>query len=174
MTLGICAGLVFHATLSAFGFAAILQSSPKLFEFIQILGAGYLIYLGYTSIKVSLKNASLLQDSNNFLSEQKKSGAPFVENFKVGFLTNILNPKVALFYFTFLPQFMNPSDHLVFKSFLLAGIHILMSFVWLNLIGFFIFYFQKYFLNDQFKKNLEIVTGVVLILFGIWMLQGFL
>ena len=172
-TIGICAGLLVHATLSAFGFAAILQSSPKVFEFIQIVGAGYLIYLGYTSIHGALKNISLPNDSNHSSSDTEKTSMRFAENFKVGFLTNILNPKVALFYFTFLPQFMSPSDHAVFKSFLLAGIHILMSFVWLNLIGLFIISFQKCLLNLKFKKYLEILTGLILILFGIWMIRNF-
>jgi RhtB (resistance to homoserine/threonine) family protein len=95
--LGICAGVIVHTLLAAFGLSVILMQSAFLFNLIKIVGAIYLAYLGIKMImaKGTETEARELPKQNN-----KKI-------FLQGMLTNVTNPKVALFFLAFLPQFIH-------------------------------------------------------------------
>jgi len=101
---GIFAGCLFHTTAAVFGLSKIIEESVLLFSIIKYAGAAYLIYLGVRS---------LLKNSKN---KKEIDTLPRLTNRKIffqGMLTNILNPKVAIFFLSFLPQFINPqSSHL--------------------------------------------------------------
>ncbi len=96
---GIVCGLFVHTALAAFGLSVILMTSSLLFNIVKIAGAAYLIYLGIMAIK---------SKSNIIISSEKQSGT-FKKTFRQGFFTNILNPKVALFFLALLPQFVKGS-----------------------------------------------------------------
>jgi threonine/homoserine/homoserine lactone efflux protein len=82
-------------------------------------------------------------------------------------LSNILNPKVAVFYLAFLPQFINAGDPVLAKSLLLAGIHFVLGIVWLSLVTIFVAWLRASLTQPAIRRGLETVTGVVLIAFGI-------
>ena len=125
-SLGICAGLPVHATASALGLSLILATSAEAFTVVKFAGATYLAYLGIRTIRDSLRPTSeVVVDAGRTRSAR----AAFVQ----GWLTNVLNPKVALFYLTFLPQFISPGDNVLAKSLLLAGIHAVLGLAWLPL-----------------------------------------
>lgn len=84
-----------------------------------------------------------------------------------GFLTNILNPKVAVFYLAFLPQFIDPSDPVFQKSLLLAAIHAGLGILWLSILSIFLGKIRNFLLHPKIRKILESITGIVLIAFGI-------
>ena len=97
--LGIELATLCHAGAAAFGLSAILLASSLAFSLVKYLGAGYLIYLGIRTIFT--KSASPTRDD---------SPAPSLSQmFRKGFLVNLLNPKTALFFYAFLPQFVNPA-----------------------------------------------------------------
>jgi threonine/homoserine/homoserine lactone efflux protein len=98
-SLGICAGLPVHATASALGLSLILATSSEAFTVVKFVGAGYLAYLGIRTIRDSLRPAA---DPAVTAGPARSRRAAFAQ----GFLSNVLNPKVALFYLTFLPQFI--------------------------------------------------------------------
>jgi threonine/homoserine/homoserine lactone efflux protein len=102
--LGIFSGCLFHITAAAFGLSKIIEESVLLFSIIKYTGAAYLIYLGTRSILRKKKTKTEI------------AGLPALTNRKIffqGMLTNILNPKVAIFFLSFLPQFINlQSDYL--------------------------------------------------------------
>jgi threonine/homoserine/homoserine lactone efflux protein len=90
------------------------------------------------------------------------STAPFLQ----GFLTNILNPKVAIFYLTFLPQFIGPGENVLRRSLLLASIHIAMGFVWLSSYAWFVDRLGAVLTRPRVKARLERATGALLIALG--------
>lgn len=156
---GICAGCVIHATASALGLSAILATSATAFNVVKTLGAGYLIWIGVQSIRES-RNASVAAPSSE-PSKRARLG-PFLQ----GFLTNLLNPKVAVFYLTFLPQFISPGEAVLKRSLLLASIHIAMGFVWLTAYAWFIDRVGAVLTRPRVKMGLERVTGGLLIALG--------
>ena len=99
--LGIFVGCLFHITAAVFGLSKLIEESVLLFSIIKYAGAAYLIYLGIRSI-LSGKKAKKEIDALPILTSRKI--------FFQGMLTNILNPKVAIFFLSFLPQFINPES----------------------------------------------------------------
>ena len=112
--LGICAGIFVHIIAAAIGLSALIAASAAAFTLIKIAGAIYLVYVGI----------SLLL-SSGFTSRQrsaKPTPATLRTVFLQGFLTNVLNPKVALFFLAFLPQFVEPNAPSKATAFLFLGV----------------------------------------------------
>ncbi len=107
---GIAAGSIFHMLTAAFGLTAILMAVPAAYEIIKYAGAAYLFYLAIKIIFSKKKTES--GEKNN----PKKMHSVFMQ----AALTNILNPKVALFFLAFLPQFVNPGSDFVLQIILLG------------------------------------------------------
>ncbi len=160
-TLGICVGCGIHATASALGLSAILATSATAFEAVKMIGALYLIFIGIQSLRSARKTDRSIQTS-----DVGGGSATSVRSFTEGLLTNILNPKVALFYLTFLPQFIHAGDNVLQKSLLLAAIHIAMGVAWLTAYGWFISRMSRAVAGSSWRKKLEAVTGVLLIGLG--------
>src|SRR5262245_63634681 len=116
-TFGICCGLFVHATLSAVGLSLILLKSATAFEVVKLLGAAYLIWLGAQSLWQAFHGSNRVFEKSIPEQRSAKGWPCFVQ----GFLTNILNPKVVVFYLAFLPQFISPGVW-VFGSSVLFGL----------------------------------------------------
>jgi threonine/homoserine/homoserine lactone efflux protein len=95
--LGIGAGTFVHIGIVALGLAALLRAVPIAYLVVRIAGAAYLIYLGVRALR-----------SRSSLTLQHVEPAPLSAVFRQGVITNVLNPKVALFFLAFLPQFVDP------------------------------------------------------------------
>lgn len=109
--LGIFVGCWAHILAAAFGIAALLRSSPIAFNAVRYAGAAYLVYLGIKMIA---------QRSN--LAQQQPKPASLAAIFRQGVITNVLNPKVALFFLAFLPQFVDAHRGSVVWQILLLGL----------------------------------------------------
>ena len=109
--LGIFVGCWVHILAAAFGIAALLRSSPVAFNVVRYAGAAYLVYLGIKMI---------VQRSN--LAQQQPKPASLASIFRQGVITNVLNPKVALFFLAFLPQFVDAHRGSVVWQILLLGL----------------------------------------------------
>jgi len=99
--LGIFVGCLFHITAAVFGLSKVIEESVLLFSIIKYAGAAYLIYLGIRSFL------------NKKKTKKEIEALPILTSRKIffqGMLTNILNPKVAIFFLSFLPQFINPQS----------------------------------------------------------------
>jgi RhtB (resistance to homoserine/threonine) family protein len=97
--LGITAGCVVHTVAAALGLAALLATSALAFSAIKWLGAAYLLWLAWGMLRASVRDAEPILAPS--------SPAPSTRVFAQGFLTNVLNPKVALFFLALLPQFIS-------------------------------------------------------------------
>lgn len=161
-TLGICCGLFVHAVLSALGLSWLLLRSATAFEIVKLLGAAYLILLGCQSLWQAWRQQAADNDKVPALPKAAAHRA-FIE----GMLNNILNPKVAVFYLAFLPQFIGPHDPVLSKSVLLAAIHFAMGIVWLSLVTFLFGRMRALLTRPRVKQTLEAFTGLVLIGFGL-------
>jgi threonine/homoserine/homoserine lactone efflux protein len=87
--------------------------------------------------------------------------------FLEGFLSNVLNPKVAVFYLAFLPQFISPTDPVLQKSLLLAGIHYAEGFLWLVTVAMVVDQTRRFFLQSLVRRWLDGVCGTLLVGLGV-------
>jgi threonine/homoserine/homoserine lactone efflux protein len=109
---GACTGLVAHAVLAAFGLSALLLASASAFTAVKMAGAGYLLWLAVQAIR---------QGSAITLCADKGAGRPFRRVYAGGVAINLLNPKIVMFFVTFLPQFVSAGDpHAPGKLFVLG------------------------------------------------------
>jgi threonine/homoserine/homoserine lactone efflux protein len=116
--LGISAGCVVHALAAAFGLAALLALHPQAFRAIQWAGAVYLAWLGLGLWRGALAAGA---DGGTSTSADAAPERAAWADFRTGVLTNVLNPKVALFFLAFLPQFVPATSPSKTASFLLLG-----------------------------------------------------
>ncbi len=111
--LGIGTGCIVHTFLAAFGLSLIIAKSIVLFNTIKYAGAAYLLYLGYT----------MLTDTSplSMVNTTENKSIHLWKVYRDAALTNVLNPKVGLFFLTFLPQFINPTSGNTVLPFLILG-----------------------------------------------------
>lgn len=125
--LGMCSGISVHTTAAAFGVSAVFYSSILAFNLVKFAGAAYLLFLAYKT----LKNCSAIKLAT---ADNRASMALF----KRGFIMNVLNPKVAMFFLAFLPQFVTPnSGYFPLQMLLLGLIFMVQAIIIFCLIGFF-------------------------------------
>lgn len=161
-TFGICSGLFVHALLSGMGLSVILIHSARLYHWVKIAGAIYLIWLGVQSLKSAFTRPDGLVEPGS----QGQKGRSFAACFSEGFLNNVLNPKVVVFYLAFLPQFIGPDDPVMAKSVLLAGIHYLMGIVWLVFLSVFVDRMRRFVARSAVRQSLEGICGGILVALG--------
>ncbi|MCM3693144.1 LysE family translocator [Neobacillus niacini] len=158
---GTCCALLIHTLAAVVGLSAIIVKSALLFSVFKYFGAVYLVFLGIKTLWALKQNKTAPAEMAAESKYDNKSC------FKQGFLTNLLNPKVAVFFLTFLPQFVDSGSN-SFIPFLIMGItYTLLTALW--------FLFYIYLLNQirTFMKKpktqmlMEGITGTVLIGFGI-------
>jgi len=157
--LGVCSGLFVHATLSALGLSVVLVRSARTFEAVKLAGAVYLAFLGVQALRSAVRGVPV--------EERPAHPARVHRAFAEGLLTNVLNPKVAIFYLAFLPQFVGPRDPVLAKSILLASIHFVEGMVWLSFVTVFVSRLRTVLAQPRVQRALEGVSGLVFIAFGV-------
>jgi threonine/homoserine/homoserine lactone efflux protein len=115
--MGIASGCIVHIFAAALGVGALLASSAAAFGFLKWCGAAYLVFTG---VRLLLSEPAHLtpQRTDSMVQQANSTGDVFVR----GFLTNVLNPKVALFFLSFVPQFIAPEAVHPTRTFLLLGL----------------------------------------------------
>ena len=162
-TLGICSGLFVHATLSALGLSLILARSAEAFTIVKLAGAGYLAWL----VAQSLRRAARPAPAGAAWPGAGDARAPDqARSWREGFLTNVLNAKVAVFYLAFLPQFVAPGDPLLPTFLLLAAIHAVLGLAWLSGLAALLEGARGWFTRTAVRRALEGVSGAVLVGLG--------
>jgi len=155
-TLGLASGVVFHTLAAALGVSVIFQSSPIAFDILKYVGAGYLFYI---ATQAFIHRNDVLELSS--LNKDKELKTLYFK----GFIMNILNPKVSIFFLAFLPQFVNANLTLSITNqmMLLGFIFLCVTIVVFSSIGFMAHIFGKKLLEKKsFSKILNYLTSFVL------------
>lgn len=110
---GVMCGFLFHILMVSFGLTAIFFAVPHAFMAVKIIGVGYLLYLAYNTVT---------SDNKIFKTDQEMQADSPLKLFNIGLLTNVLNPKMAVFYLSFFPQFIKPEYGSIFGQSLQLGL----------------------------------------------------
>jgi len=162
---GIAAGCFVHAALSAVGVSLILVRSAEAFHALKWGGAAYLIILGIQSIRVWWRADDVAPAAG--AEDRDGTEARWLRSFMEGLLTNVLNPKVGLFYLAFLPQFIRPGDRVFARSLLLGALHVRIGVVWLSLLSLSLVRIRPLVESRLWRARLEGASGAVLIALGV-------
>lgn len=161
ISIGLGSGVLVHTIAAATGLSLIVQSSALAFSIIKYLGAAYLFYLAYLALKD--KN----QHVNFKVAQQPKHQGTFFL-IKKGFLMNVLNPKVSLFFIAFLPQFINPNGfNIKLQMIILGAIFMIQAIVVFSLVSILSGKLTKHVNNSRFWKITKWAKVSVLSVLGI-------
>lgn len=160
--LGLATGILIHTSLVAFGVSAIIKQSDTLFLIIKIFGALYLLYLAFQVYKSNAEIAYSAEGIN-----KKKS---LFSLFRQGFIMNVLNPKVTIFFLAFLPGFLwDPEGNTVLQFYVLGALFILQTIFIFGLVAVMAGKISVYLKNHRYSglvlKWLQIIVFVGIALF---------
>jgi threonine/homoserine/homoserine lactone efflux protein len=158
-TSGIALALVLWVTATAVGLSALLRTSGEVLFVLKIVGAAYLAYLG---VRTLLESRSRPAD----LLASAPAAAPAHAVFRQGFLSAISNPKLGVFFVTFLPQFVLPGQQVFTRLLVLGVTFAVIGWVWMNVYGLFVTRLREVITAPRVRQWMQRVTGVVLLGFG--------
>ncbi|MBO8165490.1 MAG: LysE family translocator [Brevibacillus sp.] len=161
--LGVAAGIFVHTLFAALGLSLVLAKSVLLFEIVKYVGAAYLIYLGLTSFRSAKKHEGEPIHHQVEAGRLSQRGACFWQ----GVLSNVFNPKVALFFLTFLPQFVQPEGSTLVQFLVMGVTYAVLGTLWMLVYIYLIDYIRGWLQRPSTQRVLESVTGVALVLFGL-------
>lgn len=156
--LGGALGLTVHAGAAAVGLSALLVASARAFTVVKIVGACYLAWLGVHMLRDAVRSRRASEGEEPAASHQRAA------YLRQGFLSNALNPKVALFFVTFLPQFLtadggSPRTQALVLSAVFAGLYL----AWFSLYVFSVERLGRWLRRPTVRTRIEQVTGSVLV-----------
>jgi threonine/homoserine/homoserine lactone efflux protein len=155
-------GIVVHAAALGAGLSALIVASATAYTTVKLAGAAYLVYLGAQSLRQARRTrreraAAVAQP----VSPRRSS--PYL----AGLISTVLNPKPALFFLSYLPQFIDRSHSVAFQLALLASIHIVLGLVWLSTYAWLVSRLQVVLARPRVKAAMESVSGAVLVALGV-------
>jgi threonine/homoserine/homoserine lactone efflux protein len=155
--LGIVTGCLFWGIAVALGLGVVLAASPMLFEIVRLGGAAYLAYLGL----------QLLLRPRRDLASHGEQAEPRASWFMRGLTTNLLNPKVGVFYLSLLPQFIPAGVDVPLFTVLLAGIHAALGLAWFALLIWATRSLARILTRPNVTTWLDRITGGILVAAGL-------
>ena len=139
ITLGLCTGLIGHTLMVSSGVAVIFKASPVAFTSLKLAGGAYLLYLAFLAFRASATK----------LSPFENGGASFFQLYRRGIIMNMTNPKVSIFFLSFLPQFADPARGLLMMQIVTLGfVFIISALMVFGMISFF-----AGFLGDHLQRS---------------------
>lgn len=160
---GIATGIIYHVMLGLLGLSIILKSNHWLYLTILVSAALYLIYLGYGAIQAGRAGASIK------LAHSQKPSLTAWQAFQRGLLTNILNAKATLFFFTLFTTVISPDTTLLIKSF--YGLYfVIATGIWFGLLTYFITFQMVQKRLQSLLPSIETLLGIALIWIGLHIL----
>lgn len=164
LSAGLVSGIIIHTVVIATGLAIAIQQSDLVFQIIRFVGAAYLLYLVYLTYKEETKAVSISGESGD--SKGKASRGLYLK----GFLMNVLNPKVTLFFIAFLPQFVNQDGwRYEFQIMLLGAVFMLQAFMLFAGIAILAGKLREYLTSEKFWRSVKWVKMTVLFLLAVYL-----
>ena len=162
-SIGILTGLLGWALLSALGLVALLNASAPAFATLKLVGGAYLVFVGFQTLWQSRRReVAAASDLPPVDAGTTDFGA-----YRQGVLSNLLNPKVGVFYATLLPQFVSAGDPVLAKTVFLAFLHLLISIAWLAWYVRLVVKASDVLRRSRVRRWLDRATGAVLIALGL-------
>jgi threonine/homoserine/homoserine lactone efflux protein len=158
VAIGIALGCLLWAGAVSFGLGALLQASEFAYSILKWAGGAYLVWLGVSLLLAPRSTVIASPDLPNW----SKASA-----LRRGLLTNVLNPKVGVFYVTFLPQFVPSGASIAVYIFLLAAIHVLLALLWFGVLIMATVPLSNALRKPKVVKWLDRLTGSIFIGFGL-------
>jgi threonine/homoserine/homoserine lactone efflux protein len=157
-------GLAVHATAAAVGLSALLLASAEAFTVLKIVGAAYLLWIGVQALRAAIRTRREPAEAAAVRDRLRPSTV-----IRQGFLSNALNPKVALFFVTFLPQFLSTDDAGAtrLRALLLSAVFGLLYLGWFSLYVLAVNGLGRLLRRPRVKATIERVTGVMLVAFAV-------
>lgn len=156
--LGSSTGSIVHTTAAVLGLSALLQTSAAAFTVVKFVGAAYLVYLGVQTFR----------SPDGFEITSESAGYTPTQSFRSALLINVLNPKVAVFFLAFLPQFVQPGGNVTFQIFTLGALFASLGFVYQAILAVFSARTRRVITERELVKNLlRGASGSVLVGFGV-------
>ena len=152
--LGLCTGIMLHTTAVAFGVAALFLVSALAFTILKFIGAGYLLYLAWCMLR-----------SDSKLAKGEGSGLSYGKLYSRGVVMNITNPKVAIFFLAFLPQFADPAVGSLSAQLITLGVlFIVVTFMVFGGVAWFAGLLGEFLRkSDRAQSVINRITGIILI-----------
>lgn len=162
---GNLSGLVVHAVALAAGLSALLVASAEAYTVVKLAGAAYLVYLGVQTLR-SARHPDI--EAAGEAAAARARPVPSMRTAYVqGLVSTVLNPKPALLFLTYLPQFIDESRAVLPQIAFLAGVHILVGLIWMTSYAHLVQRAHRTLTRRDIRRWLERVTGVVLIVLGL-------
>ncbi|WP_375692690.1 LysE family translocator [Bartonella sp. AP258QHHD] len=158
--LGLCTATYVHGAFSILGVSALILNNKTLFFLVKLMGGSYLLYMGFKSIKSGIHSLNSKERSSTN-EKHATSETKLLTSYMDGFLTQILNPKVSIFYIAAFPKFL-ASGGSIKKGFELVTIHSFNIFAWFTLMTIFISFASTALKKQRVKGSINIATGTVL------------
>jgi RhtB (resistance to homoserine/threonine) family protein len=162
-SLGVSTGLLIWTLAAALGVAAVVRESAVAFTILKLVGAAYLVWLGFQALRAARRHVT--PDRRHTTRQSPRVGA--LLGYRQGLLSNLGNPKIAVFFTGLLPQFVSPGRPVLEPFLLLGGLFVLMTVVWLCGYALAAARASALLGRPQVRAALDSVTGVVLVGLGV-------
>ena len=162
-SLGVSAGLSVWTVAAAVGVASVVRTSAVAFTVLKLVGALYLIWLGLQALRAAGQVVSGDPDAQS----ASRSALGALGGFRQGFLSDLANPKIGVFFTSLLPQFVDPGRPVLLPFLVLGAVFVLMTVVWLCAYCLIAARAAQTLQRPRVKAALDRVTGIVLIAIGL-------
>lgn len=161
-SLGICTSNVVQGTAAAFGVGALIVRSQPLFEAIRWAGVAYLCFLGFQALRSAWRGEYTRLDAVDGISRRRP-----LTHWRQGFVSNITNPKVLVFYLSVLPQFLHPGETGAFDALALAYTHAVIGITWLLVLIWLLHRMRALIARRPVRRTLDALAGTALVGFAV-------
>lgn len=163
--LGVCSGMFVHAAASVVGLSAVLAASAEAYAVVKLAGAAYLLWLGASTLWKTWRDrhqpaSALGAGSADGVGIDRRTA------FRQGFVSDLLNPKIALLFLTLLPQFIGPTEPRALTSAVLTLVFVAAALLWWRVTSWLVGAIRTALARDTVRRTLETTTGAAMLLLG--------